>query len=48
MTRFVAQQLAGSHSYSIHNAVNDFGYSPEVSMEEGLRRMEPEFARWLR
>lgn len=48
MTRFVAQQLAGSHSYSIHRAVNDFGYSPLISMDEGLRRMEPEFVRWLR
>jgi len=42
MTRFLAGQLASSHSYSIDKAVRDFGYTPRVSVEEGLRRIEPE------
>lgn len=42
MTRFLAGQLASSHSYRIDKAVRDFGYSPLVSVEEGLRRLEPE------
>ncbi len=42
MTRFLAGQLASSHSYSIDKAVRDFGYAPRVSVEEGLRRIEPE------
>lgn len=42
MTRFLAGQLASSHSYSIEKAVRDFGYTPQVSVEEGLRRIEPE------
>ncbi len=41
MTRFVAAQLSGSHSYSVMAAQRDFGYKPLVSVEEGLRRMEP-------
>lgn len=42
MTRFLAGQLASSHSYSIDKAVRDFGYTPKVSVEEGLSRIEPE------
>jgi nucleoside-diphosphate-sugar epimerase len=42
MTRFVASQLAGSHSYSTAAAERDFGYRPIISMEEGLRRLQPE------
>jgi len=42
MTRFVAAQLAGSHAYSIAAAVRDFGYQTHVTMEEGLRRLQPE------
>lgn len=42
MTRFVAAQLAGSHSYSIAAAQRDFGYRPLVSVDEGLRRLQPE------
>lgn len=45
MTRFLAQQLSGSHHYSIAKARRDFGYSPVVSVEEGLRRLEPELMR---
>ncbi|MCA8997092.1 MAG: NAD-dependent epimerase/dehydratase family protein [Planctomycetaceae bacterium] len=39
MTRFLASQLSQSHSYSIENARKDFGYSPSVSIEEGMRRL---------
>jgi nucleoside-diphosphate-sugar epimerase len=39
ITRFVAAQLSGSHSYSILAAQRDFGYKPSVTVEEGLRRM---------
>lgn len=42
MTRFVAAQLSGSHSYSIQAAQRDFGYRPLVTVEEGLRRMQPD------
>ena len=44
MTRFVAAQLAGSHSYSIAAAQRDFGYTPVVSKDEGLARLKPELA----
>jgi 2-alkyl-3-oxoalkanoate reductase len=45
MTRFLAQQLSGSHSYQIARAQRDFGYKPLVSVEEGMRRLEPELKR---
>lgn len=45
MTRFVAAQLAGSHSYSIEAARRDFGYSPLITIEEGLRRLQPDLDR---
>jgi 2-alkyl-3-oxoalkanoate reductase len=45
MTRFLAQQLSGSHSYQIGRARRDFGYHPLVSVEEGMRRLEPELKR---
>ncbi len=38
MTRFVAAQLAKSHYFSHDKAKNHFGYNPEISNEEGLRR----------
>ncbi len=44
MTRFVASQLAGSHSYSIQAAQQDFGYTPICSMEEGLQRLKADLA----
>lgn len=40
MTRFVAAQLAGSHSYSIAAAQRDFGFHSVVSVDEGMRRMQ--------
>jgi nucleoside-diphosphate-sugar epimerase len=42
MTRFVAAQLSGFHSYSIEASRRDFGYTPLVSVDEGLRRMQPD------
>ncbi len=38
MTRFLAEQLAKSHYFSIENARNDLGYAPIISTSEGLRR----------
>ena len=38
MTRFVAEQLARSHYFSIDRARRDLGYQPLVTHEEGLRR----------
>jgi len=44
MTRFVALQLATSHSYTMTPAERDFGYKPEVEMDEALDRT----VEWLR
>lgn len=38
MTRFVALNLGKSHYFSHAKAKKDFGYSPEISIEEGLKR----------
>lgn len=40
MTRFVAEQLSTSHWYDISAAKRDFGYTPRVSVEEGLQRLK--------
>ena len=42
MTRFLASQLSRSHWYRVDKARRDFGFEPLVSVEEGLRRLEPE------
>lgn len=39
MTRFLAQQLAKSHYFSIAMATCDLGYQPLVSTEEGMERL---------
>lgn len=39
LTRFLAEQLATTHWYSMEPATRDFGYVPRVSIEEGLRRL---------
>lgn len=36
MTRFVAMQLAKSHYFSHEKAAQDFGYTPEITIEKGL------------
>ncbi|MEA5667879.1 NAD-dependent epimerase/dehydratase family protein, partial [Stenotrophomonas sp. MH1] len=39
MTRFLAEQLCTPHWYSMEPARRDFGYVPQVSIAEGLRRL---------
>ena len=39
MTRFLAEQLATTHWYSMEPARRDFGYVPKVSVTEGLERL---------
>lgn len=39
MTRFLAEQLAKSHYFSIDNAKHDLGYKVEISTREGMRRL---------
>lgn len=38
MTRFVAMNLGTHHYFSHKKAERDFGFHPEISIEEGLRR----------
>ena len=40
MTRFLADAFATSHWFDISAAKNDLGYTPKISTEEGLRRLE--------
>ena len=44
MTRFVAREMATAHWFDISAARRDLGYSPEVSIDEGLKRLE----KWLK
>ena len=39
MTRILAEQLSTEHWYDCSQAQRDFGYTPTVSMDEGLRRL---------
>lgn len=39
MTRFLAEQLAKSHFFSIAQAKKDLGYTPLISTKEGMRRL---------
>jgi len=39
MTRFVAHELATAHWFDISAARRDFGYHPDISIEEGLLRL---------
>ena len=43
MTRFLAEQLAKSHWFSIDKARHDLGYEPRISTSEGLDRL----IKWL-
>ncbi len=45
MTRFVARELATEHWFDISAAKRDLGYTPKVSMEEGLRRLRQDLQR---
>ena len=40
MTRFLAAQLSTSHYFDLTAAKNDFGYRPEISTAEGMRRLK--------
>ncbi len=44
MTRFLAEQLATAHWFDISAARRDLGYTPQVSLNEGMDRL----AAWLR
>ena len=40
MTRFVARELATSHWFDISAAKRDFGYTAEVSIDDGMHRLK--------
>jgi 2-alkyl-3-oxoalkanoate reductase len=40
MTRFVAREMATAHWFDISAARRDIGYHPEISIDEGLKRLE--------
>lgn len=40
MTRFAAKELATSHWFNISRAKKDLGYHPQISTQEGLRRLK--------
>ena len=40
MTRFVARELATSHWFDISAAKRDLGYTAELSIDEGMRRLK--------
>jgi len=39
MTRFIASQLAKSHFYNIDKAAAELDYNPQVTFEEGMKRL---------
>jgi nucleoside-diphosphate-sugar epimerase len=40
VTRFLAQELSTAHWFDIGAARKDFGYQPDISIEQGLKRLE--------
>lgn len=40
MTRFVAKELSTAHWFDLSAAKSDFGYCPEVSIDEGMTRLQ--------
>lgn len=40
VTRFMARQLSTSHWYDISASKKDFGYSPRISIDEGMELLE--------
>lgn len=43
LTRFVAHELSSAHWFSIEAAHRDFGYQPEISIDEGMIRLQKWF-----
>lgn len=43
VTRFVAHELSSAHWFSIEAARRDFGYQPEISIDEGMVRLQKWF-----
>lgn len=43
LTRFLAEQLCTPHWYSMAPARRDFGYVPQISIDEGLTRLKDSF-----
>lgn len=44
MTRFIAKQLSVAHWYDLSAAKRDLGYSPKISIEEGMQRLQQALA----
>jgi 2-alkyl-3-oxoalkanoate reductase len=44
ITRFVAKELATSHWFDITRAKKELGYEPEISTQEGLKRLKDWFS----
>ena len=40
MTRFVAKEMSTAHWFDLTAAKNDFGYHPEVTVDEGMIRLQ--------
>ena len=40
MTRFVAKEMSTAHWFDLGAAKNDFGYQPEVTVDEGMIRLQ--------
>lgn len=40
MTRFVARELATAHWFDISAARRDLGYAPQISIDEGMKRLQ--------
>ena len=45
MTRFVANELSTSHWFDISAARRDLGYTPRISIEQGLKLLRESFAK---
>lgn len=45
MTRFVANELSTSHWFDISAARRDLGYTPRISIEQGLKLLRDSFAK---
>ena len=45
MTRFLAEQLSTAHWFDQRDTRRLLAWSPEVSLDEGLRRLAADYAR---